>query len=254
MTVVQALLLGFSAWLWCSNWIGGTILSQVALKPLFAAFICGVIMGDLRQAMIIGSALQAVYIGSIGIGGIESMPSIDIAEWFAIPAAMVAGGDAEVCVALAVALSAINTPLKQIERNVVKVPMVHLQDRLCEKGNLKVAKWLPMISQFYNLAIYMLVVSGLCLVGTEAVVAVVDVLPTALIGILQVFNGFLPLLGFSMLLLGLVKKKTQMIYFVFGFMLYKVLGLSLVSVTIFACTMAYMIFTCASNKKEEVEA
>ncbi len=251
MTVFKALMLGFVSWLLSCNLLGGTVLSQVTNKPLVAAFFCGLIMGDMKDAMIVGSVLQAMYIGAIAVGGIPSMPDINTVQWFAIPAVLVAGGTAETCVALAMALSVINTPLTQIERNIVKVPMVHLQDHCVETGNLKLAMWMPMISQLYNLAVNMFVITGLCLLGTDAVVAIVAMFPDFITGILQVFNGLLPLLGFSMLLMSLVKKNLQLVWLVFGFMLYKVMGLSLISVTIFACGLAYLQFICSGKEEEE---
>ncbi len=249
MTVFQALALGFVCWLVQSNFIGGVTFSQIANKPLVAAFFCGIILGDMKTAMIVGSALQAIYIGAVAVGGVESMPSIQIIQWFAIPAAMLSGGGVDVCITLALALSAINTPLTQIERNIVKVPMVHLQDKLCASGNLKVAEWMPQISMLYNLVIDVVVVGGLCLAGTDAVIAIVNALPAWVTGVLQVFNGLLPLLGFCMLLLSLVKKSYQLVFFVLGFMLYKSMGLSLISITIFAAAIAVLQFICTEKKE-----
>lgn len=249
MTLVQALLLGFTCWFTQSNLLGGVTFSQIANKPLVAAFFCGLIMGDMKSAMIVGAALQAIYIGAVAVGGVESMPSINMIQWFAIPAAIVSGGGVDVCVTLALALAVINTPLTQIERNIVMVPLVHLQDKLCSSGNLKVAEWMPMISQLYNLLVDMILITGLCLIGTDAVVAAVSVLPSWVTGILQVFNGLLPLLGFCMLLLSLIKKNYQLVFFVFGFMLYKCLGLSLIALTIFAVTIALLQFICTEKKE-----
>lgn len=252
MTVLQAVLLGFFSWFLSSNLIGGTVFSQVSNKPLFAAFVCGVILGDMESAMIVGTVLQSMYIGAIAVGGVETMPSIDKVQYFAIPAAMISGGDATVCVTLALALSVINTPLTQIERNIVKVPMVHWQDHLVEKGNLKLAVWGPFwVSTIYDFAVKMILITGLCLAGTDAVVYVVNMLPEWVTEILEIFNGLLPLLGFSLLLLSLIHKYTQLIWFVFGFLLYEILGLSLVSVTLFALAIAYLQYTCQSAKKKE---
>lgn len=235
-----------------SNFLGGVTFTQIANKPLVCAFFCGLILGDMQSAMIIGSALQAVYIGAVAVGGVESMPDIMTVQWFAIPAAMLSGGGVDVVITLALALSAINTPLTQIERNIVKVPLVHLQDKLCQSGNLTVAEWMPMISMLYNLVVDVLVVGGLCLAGTDAVIAVVDKLPAAVTGVLQVFNNLLPMLGFCMLLQTLVKKKYQLVFFVFGFMLYECLGLSLIAITIFAATIAVIQYICTDrqNAKE----
>lgn len=252
MSLTQALLLGFMCWLTQSNFIGGVAFTQIANKPLTAAFFIGLIMGDMQDAMIVGAALQAIYIGAVAVGGVESMPPINTVMWFAIPAAIVSGGGVDVCVTLALALAAINTPLIQIERNIVMVPLVHLQDRLCQSGNLKVAEWMPMISQIYNFVIDMVVITGLCLVGTDAVVASVAMLPAWITGVLQVFNSLLPLLGFCMLLLSLIKKNYQLVYFVFGFMLFKCAGLSLIAITIFGATIALMQFVATKGNTKEV--
>lgn len=251
MTITQAILLGFLCWFTQSNFIGGTLFGQISIKPFVAAFFCGLVTGHMADAMIIGSALQAVYIGAVAVGGVESMPSINLIQWFAIPAAIYSGGGVEVCITLALALSAINTPLTQIERNIVKVPMVHLQDRLCKDGNMTVAMWMPTISTLYNFVVDMVLIGGLCLIGTDMVVSVVGLLPAAVTSILELFNGLLPLLGFCMLLLMMIKSKLQFVFLVFGFMLYKSAGMSLIAITIVACCIAYIQYLCTDMKRGE---
>ena len=49
--------------------VGNTIGWYTLGRPLVASFVVGVIMGDLQTAMIVGIALQIMYMGNVTPGG-----------------------------------------------------------------------------------------------------------------------------------------------------------------------------------------
>ena len=55
-----------------------------------------------------------------------------------------------------------------------------------------------------------------------------------------------------MLMVGLVNEKTQLIYFLLGFTMFKVMGLNIITITILALSIAYIMFNCTKPSTSEV--
>lgn len=73
-------------------------------------YICGVILGDVTAGVLCGVAVQAIFIGQITPGG--AVPSdLNLAAYIGIPLAIVAGGSAEMAVALAIPVGALGVAL-----------------------------------------------------------------------------------------------------------------------------------------------
>lgn len=258
ISVWQALLLGLFSYFANSGlayfgYVGALIMQ----KPIVAALICGIIMGDPATAILIGCTIQAVYIGAANVAGVASLPAINMSVWFAIPVAMTIGGDvslaAQAALTICLACGPVETALRQL-MNVVRAAILHVMDAAVHRGDLKKA-WFIAYGGSQGLAFlqFALPVPILCLLGQEAVVSVVNMLPDWLLGCLGSFTKLLPLLGFMILLAGLLKNNAQWILFVFGFALVKAAGLSVLTVTIIALAVAYVIFLC-SGKEEESNA
>lgn len=254
ISVGQALLLGLFSYF--SN--GGLVYfgyvgALIMQKPIVAALICGIIMGDPTTAILIGCTIQAVYIGAANVAGVTSLPAINMSVWFAIPVAMTIGGDvtvaAQAALTICLACGPVETALRQL-MNVVRAAILHVMDAAVHRGDLSKAKLIAYGgSQGLAFLQFALPVPILCLLGQEAVVSVVNMLPDWLLGCLGSFTKLLPLLGFMILLAGLLKNNAQWILFVFGFALVKAAGLSVLTVTIIALAVAYVIFLC-SGKEE----
>lgn len=254
----QALLLGLFCWmanggLVYFGYVGFTIMQ----KPIVAAMICGIIMGDPTTAILIGCPIQAVYIGAASVAGVASLPAINTSVWFAIPVAMTLGGDVELAaqsaLAICLACGPVETALMQL-MNVPRQALLHIADGVYEKGDLKKGSLIIYAGQ-QALAFlqYALPVPILCMLGQKAVVAAVEMLPEWLMGCLGAFTKLLPLLGFMILLSGLLKNKAQWIMFILGFALVKAAGLSILTVTILALAIAYILFLCTGSKEEQEE-
>lgn len=251
----QALLLGLFCWMSNSGLVYfGYIGSAIMQRPIVAAMICGIIMGDPTTAILIGCTIQAVYIGAANVAGVASLPVINMSVWFAIPVAMTVGGDvalaAQTALAICLACGPVETALGQM-MNVPRQALLHVTDGIFRSGDLKKGSLAIYVGQQTLVFLqYALPVPILCLLGQGAVVSAVSMLPDWLLGCLGSFTRLLPLLGFMILLAGLLKNNAQWILFVFGFALVKAAGLSVLTVTIIALAIAYVIFLC-SGKGEE---
>ena len=251
MNLFQALLIAllgylssiYSPWLSLGGWytIG---------RPLVAGFLIGLILGDVQQGIILGAAVQALYIGLVTPGG--SMPAdVNFAAWIGIPLTMVAGQDANFAVALSVPFSFLG--VAAVYSVVSFNPLfVHQQDKFIEEGQLEKAVRIPVVGQISNFVVRF-VPTFLCIyLGQDFAIAFAQSIPEWLGGVLFTFGSLLPLIGFAILLNYVAKKTTDLTFYLVGFVLAASLGLGIVPVLVFALLLAYMDFRYGKDDNREV--
>ena len=90
VNVFQAALLGLFACLASMPGLGGTSVGNYTLgRPLVAGLIVGIILGDVALGIIVGAAIQVVYIALVTPGGTVSA-DVRAACYIGIPLAMMA--------------------------------------------------------------------------------------------------------------------------------------------------------------------
>ena len=100
MSFMQALLIGLLYW-YCRSCIGYTFCIRINSCPMILALPIGLIMGNVPQAMIIGTFLQVVYLGiQGGFGGVLVVDKA-LATCIAVPIALAAGLSPEMAVTVA---------------------------------------------------------------------------------------------------------------------------------------------------------
>ncbi len=255
ISVFQAIVLGLVAGLTGTElfpigYVGMTILG----KPLIIAALAGLIVGDVQTGIIIGITLQSLYLGAVVIGGVSSLPSIGLTAWFAVPLCIISGEDVEtataLCVTICMAGSVVETLLRTVN-NVIKQFFLHASDAAIRNGNLTAGYWIPWITNLISFLENFVIVVVFALVGQDVVVDLVSALPAWVSGCMGTFTNLLPLLGFMMLLSVMLKNNLQWILFFFGFALYKVGGLDIITVTIIALTIAYAMYVVTAPKEVE---
>ena len=86
----QAALLGVFACLASMPGMGGTTIGNYTLgRPLVAGLVVGIILGDITLGIIVGTAIQVVYIALVTPGGTVSA-DVRAACYIGIPLAMIA--------------------------------------------------------------------------------------------------------------------------------------------------------------------
>ena len=181
------------------------------------------------------------------------MPSCSWSLYFIIPICIASNMDVEYAVSLAVPFGIVEQFIIQIRMQMNMVPVGMIQKSLNDKNVDTALKgiYLGWVIQF--VLTFLIVIIG-CLAGQEVMVSLVNNMPAWLTGVLGVFSSILPLVGFSLLLMSLVNAPTQLVYVLFGFMLVKVLGLSIISLTIAAVFIALLYFELSGRNTEEEEA
>lgn len=253
MTLFQAILIAvfgylssiYSPWLTLGGW-------YTLGRPLIAGFVIGIILGDIPTGILMGAAVQAVFIGLVTPGG--SMPGdANLAAYIGIPLAMVSGLDTTFAVSMSVVLSFVGV-LAVLLVVTVNCLFVHRMDRLIDRGQLDKAARTPLVGQITNFVVRFFPILLACYFGQDFTTKIASSLPIAVVGIFGMFGTLLPLVGFSLLLCYIVKKKTDLLFYVCGFILAKALSLPILPIVVIASVFAFMDIKYAPSATQEEPA
>lgn len=235
-------------WYWICKTDVGYAITHVIRQPLFAAVPIGIIMGDVKQAVIIGAAVQILYIGLVAAG--SNLPADDsLAGLIAIPIALKSGLSPELAIAIAVPIGVMGVFIDQL-RKTVNVIFVHMADKYAINGNAKgvvLASILyPTILSFF---IRFPVPFFANLFGANAVNSFMESVPEWLVHGFSVAGGILPALGFALTMF-VIGKKELFPWFIIGYFLVQFSGIPVIGAAIFGLC-AVLLITTYQRKRTE---
>ena len=148
------------------------------------------------------------------------MPAdVNFAAWIGIPLAMVSGATAEYALSLSIPLSFLGVAAVYATVT-INCLFVHKQDRLIERGQLEQAEKIPVVGQVTNFVLrFFPHFVGELLLAPSLSPKWLRQFQNPLVQFLQLFGSMLPLVGFAILLNYVVKKNTDLIYYLVGFAL-----------------------------------
>jgi PTS system mannose-specific IID component len=235
---LQALLIALAAYLAMSVWPLG-IGYFTLYRPLVGGTIVGLILGDVRQGMLFGAALNAVHLGFISTGG--SLPSDLVAAGY-VGTALALASNLDVDAALA----AFGIPLGVLGgflwfgRMTLGSVFVHWADAYAERGSTRgvaaVNLWAGqgLLFVLYGVTTYVTVYYGQ--LGLDAVLSLI---PERLTVALSVVGGMLPAVGMGLLLHNIGRVRLAP-YFVVGFVLVSYLDLPILAIALLGAAAAWL--------------
>jgi PTS system mannose-specific IIC component len=263
---LQAAVLGIFACLSSMPGLGGTSIGNYTLgRPLIGGLVCGIILGDLKTGILVGAAMQLVYIALVTPGGTVSA-DVRAVSYIGIPLAMLAlksyGIDAASPdgAALATSFGTMVGTLGTVlfyGTATINLAWQHIGWKAVEKGELNklnlVNYGLPWISHIICSFLPTLV---MCKMGAPMVDLIKDYLPMDGLAMKTLFTvgALLPAVGIAILLKQIVTKATDFIPFFFGFTLAASLGINLISATVIAGMFALINYRIRSIKLEKATA
>jgi len=234
----QATLIALAAYLAVSVWPFGVGYFTL-YRPLIGGTVVGLILGDVRQGMAFGAALNAVHLGFVSTGG--SLPSDLVAAGYVGTAlALSSGLDVDA------ALAAFGIPLGMLGgflwfgRMTLGSVFVHWADAYAERGSTRgvaaVNLWAGqgLLFLFYALPTFVIVYYGQR--GIDAVLAAI---PGTLLAALSVVGGMLPAVGIA-LLLHSIGRVRLLPYLVFGFAASAYLDLPISAIALLGVAAAWL--------------
>lgn len=221
---------------------GGFIVSKYMLqRPLVGGLLCGLIFGDVRTGLEIGVALQLAFMGVFAVGGAISMDVGTIA-YPAGAVAIINKMDAGTAIAMAGTLSVLASYVFQLVRGVNVYFCNQMRHGIEDVNYKKIFFNFVVGPQIFLFLIEFILGFVFVYYGAGAIDSLMAMIPEKLLYALGQFAKVLPAVGMAMLLKYNITNKWQFAFFVFGFMLFSVMGLSFIAITIFAVVLAYMYF------------
>lgn len=252
INVFQAAILGLFACLSSMPGMGGSSIGNYTFgRPLVGGLVCGLVLGDVRTGILVGAAMQLLYIALVTPGGTVSA-DVRAVSYIGIPLAMLAlksyGMDAANAdgIGLATSFGAMVGTLGTVlfyGTATMNLIWQHIGWDAVEKGEFKklylVDMVLPWIS---HLVCSFLPTFIICLMGSNMVNLIKDFLPMEGIPMKTIFTvgALLPCVGIAILLKQIINKAADFIPFFVGFALAAALNVNLVVTTIIASMFAYI--------------
>lgn len=256
INIFQALIIGVLSYLgslscpWALGLTGGW---YTLSRPLVSGLLIGLILGDVTTGILVGVAVQVVFIALVTPGG--QMPQdLNAAAYIGVTLGILtvtSGGTVEAAVAIATAIGAVGT----IFHNFMQFTNTFFNQRAysaIERGDFKglsLNHWiLPQLTQ----ALYRIVPTFVVLYfGQSYATQLIEMFPVdgGVMRTLTALGGMLPAVGVAILVKQVTKKDIEIVRFLFGFVLVAAIGLNMISLAIIGAFFAYNHFTYSGTSK-----
>lgn len=254
ISLFQAFMLGVVYYLTYLNspFLGQT-LAPTLKRPIVSGMLAGLILGDITQGIIIGTAIQLPYISFMAVGG--SMPSdLGLAGILGTALAIASGADTTVAITIAVSLGLLGSVLHTVRMTVCSF-FLHMVDKAADEGNLKKACfWHLVPPQVYIFLQCVSIVTVGAYFGSGPVINFINMIDgTPIINILSVIGGMLPALGIAITLQAIGGTQTILLYLL-GFIMLKYMNLPIIVIAIIAGIASYFAVVRLNLNQDVVSA
>ncbi|AJA49253.1 phosphotransferase system, mannose/fructose/N-acetylgalactosamine-specific component IIC [Clostridium pasteurianum DSM 525 = ATCC 6013] len=235
--LVQATLVALAVFI-C---VGGAELIGLSMlnRPIVIGPLVGLLLGDLHTGVLIGAALEAVFMGIVNIGGAQAAePGIATAVGTAF--AITVGGGSQVALTLAIPIGILGLQVKNLLYIFLVGFFAPVFDKLAVKGEERKIITLHFGLWAVNWFLYSLVAFFGILVGSDAVQALLNAIPHFILNGLTICGNLLPAVGMAMLLRLLWNNKIAVFFFL-GFVVVAYLKLPLVALAALGIIVAIVI-------------
>lgn len=209
-------------------------------SPIVACTIMGFIFNNVQGGVLVGVALQAMYLGMIQPGG--ALPSDKgFATFIGGSLAIASGGGVEAAIGLAVPLGLLGVALFQMFMTLNAI-FPHMGDKAAESGDGKMIARANMLGQLPTFIVYMVVYTLANFLGVEFVQGILAALPEVIITSLSIMGKIVPAIGFAMLMRYVITNRNEWMlgFFVMGFVLVMNTAFNIVSLVLFGAAIAIL--------------
>lgn len=240
ITLLQAIAIGLCCGVWktCIFYSVGGFNVNTAI---FNAVFVGLVMGDMYDAMVIGAAIQLIYLGNVQAGGNQPADPC-LATYIAVPIAIATGLDTSAAVALAVPVGLLGSQITNLTY-LVNGFFVERADAAAESGNAKGITiwgcWVPLVVRVLLLAVPVTVAIYF---GSSVLSGVMDNIPTWLTNGLSAMGSCLPAVGFA-IITNLIAKPKYVVLFFAGFFVVQYTGIGTIPLLFLGMFITYLFIT-----------
>lgn len=208
-------------------------------QPLIGATLVGIVLGDPATGLAVGAATELVSMGLVAVGAAVP-PDMVFGGIVASAFACLTGASAETAMTIAIPIAVLGQLLGIVFRSVIAI-LTHRADAAISEGRFKQATNMHIVvgTILYSL-MYFVPIFFAVFLGTDAVQAVVDLIPEWLSTGLNVSAMLLTAYGLA-LLLSLMLNRKMAAFLALGFLLASYLGLSVTAVSLIAVCLAVIL-------------
>ncbi|HJB17868.1 MAG TPA: PTS sugar transporter subunit IIC [Candidatus Bariatricus faecipullorum] len=246
-TLLIAICMGIYYW-FCRLRFGYTF-SSMLLQPVVIGVFVGLLTGQMYDAMVIGGAMQLVYLGvtSTPGGNVPNDPAL--AGCISIPIGVLSGMSPEVAISLAVPFGIIGAFVDQLRRTTNTI-WVHKADKFAENGDTKgIFRCAYVYPSIMGFIIRFPIVFIICFFGVDFAEKLLEVIPDWLLNSFEIMGGILPALGFAITLQA-IGKKQLLPFFIIGYFMVKFSSMGVMGVAVFAVSIAMLLYLFLYRKEE----
>ena len=232
LTVWQALLIAIWVALVESRILGFATLTM-RFSPLMTGMMVGLIMGDLKQAMIVTAAIQLVYMGFVAPGGaLPAEPSIGTA--IAVPVAILGHMSPQGAIAIAVPVALLGSYLYQF-RFFLNTFALKSMDKFAAEGNARGLKFsIMVIPACISFLLFIPLIFIALYFGAPVISSVVaNIEHGTIIHVLNSVGGGLAALGIA-IIMQVIGKKTLLPFFFLAYFMSVAFAKLEINMTIYA--------------------
>lgn len=221
--------------------IGGYPVKYILQRPFIGGLIVGIIFGDIQRGIIIGCAMQLVYIGMFAVGGVGAM-DLGIVSFPCVAVAVASHIDTTAAIAITTALATVYQSLDYLVRALC-VPFGDIMKSAAKQQDWAKFGWgyvgLPTILYILERGVTSFI---LVYFGSGPIRAFLNWLPQNIMNSFSALGMVLPAIGMAALMVFLVNDGWGIIFFIFGFAMNQYLKLSTMGMLFPAIIIAYLYY------------
>lgn len=252
LSVGQALIIS----LWISavmsrSFLGGAT-TTLRFTPMMTGLVCGIVMGDVKNAMIVVAAIQLIYMGVFSPGG--QMPSEPaIAAAVAVPVALLGNLDAEASIAIAVPVGLLGSYMYQFRFFLNTLALKAADKYAAEANDKKLTFIIIIVPILIAFALFTPLMFVALYFGAPVIASIVNAAAgTLLFHVLSVIGNGLAAIGIAVTIY-VIGRKEYIVFFLLAYfmsVMLKPLGIPMISYAIIGTVIA-VIFVLAQNSQKE---
>lgn len=242
ITVIQAILIAGVVAL--TN-LDGNFFGEMKLRePIITGFLVGLILGDVHKGLLIGAALQIIWMGATAIGPTAQL-DIGAGGTIGTAVALLTGKGPEVAITFGLPVAVVMQFLNTFLMTSYSVLMHHV-DKLIDDLKEKQIIFIHILCGMITALMYASLTFIVMYFGNNAIEAAVKGLPDWANKGLNAVALILPALGFA-LLLNILLEKNLIPFLIAGVAITAFTHLNTIAVTLLAVAVAWVIYLLRAN-------
>lgn len=208
-------------------------------RPIFLSAMTGLVLGDFQTGVVIGATLELFFMGAISVGAYIP-PDVVVGGVLATALAIINGYTTEVAVALAMPIALLSLTIGNMI-TITQPFFLQLADKYaarCEHKKVVMVQW---TMGFIGVARRFILTFVGVYYGATVVETLIASIPAFVTSGMSAAAGFLPAMGFAMLMRMILTKQVLPYYFL-GFALTAYLGMPSLGVAIIAIIIVFVKF------------